>query len=320
MSTLTDIQKATALAIVNIFETGLVRGDYGAVTVAAKDTGHLTFGRTQTTLAVQGGAGLLAKLLTDYCNTPGARFARGIQPYLQRLGRPDLGLDTNTRLHNLLRASSDDLVMRQVQDAFFDKHYWQPALTRAQAHGLELPLSVAVVYDSTVHGSWDAMRQRTDALVGGTPTKIGEKVWIQAYITARHDWLATHANSGLHATVYRMESLQSLLDYDLWDLQLPMLVRGQEINLRTLAADPVNFYTGPAPGSRPLQIEPSMQRGLDVRLFQLGLSEAGCEVRADGLFGAGSRTALNAYQQRMGLPTGDTADAALVKSLADSVV
>ena len=39
---LTPTQKATAQAIVNIFETGRVHGDYGQVTLLAGDTGHLT--------------------------------------------------------------------------------------------------------------------------------------------------------------------------------------------------------------------------------------------------------------------------------------
>ncbi len=42
---LTPLQKQTAQAIVNLFETSSARGDYGAVTVIAGDTGHLSFGR-----------------------------------------------------------------------------------------------------------------------------------------------------------------------------------------------------------------------------------------------------------------------------------
>jgi chitosanase len=47
----TDLQKRSAEAIVNVFETGTPRGDYGQVTVVPGDTGHLTYGRSQTTLA-----------------------------------------------------------------------------------------------------------------------------------------------------------------------------------------------------------------------------------------------------------------------------
>ena len=48
---MTATQRRTAEAIVNIFETSEVRGNYGSVTVIPEDTGHLTFGRSQTTLA-----------------------------------------------------------------------------------------------------------------------------------------------------------------------------------------------------------------------------------------------------------------------------
>jgi chitosanase len=48
---LTELQKKTAKAIVNIFETGRPLGDYSKVTLLQGDTGHLTYGRSQTTLA-----------------------------------------------------------------------------------------------------------------------------------------------------------------------------------------------------------------------------------------------------------------------------
>jgi chitosanase len=47
---LTSSQKDTAQAIVNVFETSAVLGKYGQVTLIPCDSGHLTFGRSQTTL------------------------------------------------------------------------------------------------------------------------------------------------------------------------------------------------------------------------------------------------------------------------------
>ena len=64
-------QTKTAQAIVNVFETGRVQGDYGNVTVLAGDTGHLTYGRAQTTLS----SGNLALLVHAYCIADGAQFA-----------------------------------------------------------------------------------------------------------------------------------------------------------------------------------------------------------------------------------------------------
>ena len=56
-------QTRTIQAIVNLFETSQVRGDYGQVTVLAGDTGHLTFGRSQTTLGSGGLHDLIARVL-----------------------------------------------------------------------------------------------------------------------------------------------------------------------------------------------------------------------------------------------------------------
>lgn len=47
----TELQKNTARAIVNIFKTGSTQGKCGNVTLLARDSGHLTYGRSQTTLA-----------------------------------------------------------------------------------------------------------------------------------------------------------------------------------------------------------------------------------------------------------------------------
>ena len=41
--------------------------------------------------------------------------------------------------------------MRQTQDAFFDKVYFQPAKAWADAHGFTLPLSMLVIFDSFIH-------------------------------------------------------------------------------------------------------------------------------------------------------------------------
>jgi len=86
---LTPLQKQTAQAIVNLFETSSAQGDYGAVTVIAGDTGHLSFGRSQTTL----GSGNLHALLQRYCDNAGARFGPRLAPWLQRVEQRDTTLD-----------------------------------------------------------------------------------------------------------------------------------------------------------------------------------------------------------------------------------
>ena len=168
---LTATQKKTAEAIINIFETSSVSGDYGKVTLIAGDTGHLTYGRSQTTL----GSGNLHKLIQVYCNNPGARFRAVLAPFLPRFAAGDFSLDHEQHLHNILSASADDPVMRETQDMFFDEAYWQPAERFSNQLGVTTPLGMAVVYDSIVHGSARLIRDRTSQQVG-TLASVGEKI------------------------------------------------------------------------------------------------------------------------------------------------
>ena len=217
---LTATQKRTAEAIVNIFETSAVRGDYGNVTVIAGDTGHLTFGRSQTTL----GSGNLSDLLQQYHDNAGARFAHALAPFLPRFRAGDLTLDMDRHLHNILRATADDPVMRDTQDVFFDARYWVPAARAADREGVTTPLGVAVVYDSKVHGSWELIRDRTTAAVG-TVSSAGERPWITRYVAERRAWLAGHPRKDLRPTVYRMDAMTRLIELDAWSLGLPLVVR-----------------------------------------------------------------------------------------------
>jgi len=309
---LTPTQKQTAQSIINLFETGAVLGDYSSVTVIPGDTGHLTFGRSQTTLA----SGNLLNLLQRYCSNHGARFADRLSPWVPRFEAIDLSLDNELRLHNLLRATADDPVMRETQDIFFDEVYWQTAARIAVNLGVTSALGTAVVYDSTVQGSWKTLRDRTIAQ-SGSLAALGEKAWIAAYVSTRHDWLANHPRSDLRKTAYRMEAFQRLIDQGYWGLELPLVVRSAEISLSTLSATPPDCYDGPQPGARTIALQTPLARGLDVRLVQLGLSEQGVTIKADGVFGQTSANLLKQFQANAGLPATGVADAALISRLVD---
>lgn len=307
---LTSTQIKTAQSILNIFETSEVRGDYGKVTLIEGDTGHLTFGRSQTTL----GSGNLFKLLQAYCDNHGARFAARLKPYLGRLEALDFALDADQKLHNILRATADDPVMRDTQDVFFDKFYWQRAARAAQGMGITSALGVAVVYDGHVQGSWGKMRDRTNQ-EEGTLSDLGEHRWLQAYVKVRRAWLAGSTRADLRATVYRMDAFQRLMDQEYWGLELPLVVRDVEISLEALSATPRGCYDGPQPGARVLSVQSPLLRGLDVRLVQLGLSDRGVSIKADGIFGQTSQRLIKEYQSRTGLPVTGVADIPLIAQL-----
>lgn len=310
---LTPTQTRTIRAVVNLFETGEVLGDYGAVTVIPGDTGHLTFGRSQTTLAT----GNLHELIGRYCANAGARFGPRLAGWLPRLEACDVALDRDAVLHNVLRASADDPVMREIQDEFFDEEYFDPAVRAADRFGITQPLGVAVVYDSKVQGSWERIRAR----VRGTPADRGEQAWIRAYVAARREWLAGSSRQDLRATVYRMDAFSRLIEQGMWALELPLIVRGAEISGTTLAATPPRSYDGPPPGTRVLSVDAGLPvpRGLDVRLVQVGLSDRGLDVLADGLFGRRSADIVAEHQRRRGLPPTGVADVALIQELVADV-
>lgn len=307
--TITRTQEQAAKAIVNLFETGEVLGHYGAVTLLPGDSGHLTYGRSQTTL----GSGNLHKLVQRYCGTEGARFGDRLRDWLPRLADKDTALDQDSRLKNVLRACADDPVMRDVQDRFFDEFYWAPALRAASRLGVRLPLSVCVIYDSFVHGSWTRMRDATEA--SGRFADTGEKAWIRRYVETRRQWLGTHSNELLQKTVYRMDTFQALMQQELWGLPLPLVVRGREISTVTLAGLPPGCYDGPQPGTRSIAVQSPLLRGLDVRLVQLALSDLGGDVVADGVFGNASQRRIAEYQRREKLPETGVASPELIARL-----
>ena len=313
-NSLTATQARTLEAIVNLFETGQVLGDYGQVTVLTGDTGHLTFGRSQTTL----GSGNLHGLLKRYCDNAGARFGPRLAAFLPQVAARDIALDTNARLHNLLRATADDSVMRDVQDQFFTEVYFQPAMKTAERQGIALPLGMAVVYDSFVHGSWTRIRDR----VQGTPATRGEKTWVADYVAARRNWLATHTRADLRATVYRMDAFLRLIELGGWGLELPLVVRSSEISQTTLSGTPPGAYDGPSPGTRDISLPTSaspLLRGLDVRLVQLALSERGAAIRADGVFGRASADRVADHQRSIGAPVTGVVDRPLALALSQEV-
>jgi chitosanase len=292
---LSELQKKTAQAIVNIFETGRPIGDYGSVTVMQGDTGHLTYGRSQTTLA----SGNLALLLHAYCDAEGT-LSEALKKFLSAFDRRDTKLDLNEKVKALLRQAGDDPVMRTVQDDFFDRVYWGPALKSAGAIGVSEPLSITVVYDSKIHGSFYRLRTMTDEQ-HGTVAETGEEAWIKSYVFVRRSWLADHSNPLLHKTVYRMNALMDLIDSNKWELPLPLTVRNAVISADIFTSgheqpavvsaedesDRILFYTRP------------LMKGEDVKRLQRALGFA--DMEADGVFGRKTDAAVREFQKENGL-------------------
>jgi chitosanase len=290
---LTEIQKKAAQAIINIFETGSVAGEYDSVVSVSGDPGGLTYGAKQTTI----NSGNLYLLIKAYVEAEGALFADELRPYLSRLRDIDQRLNRDNILHGILRQAGRDHVMIQEQDAFFDRVYWNPAVNSAAAMNIQTALGVAVVFDSITHGSWGLMRDRTNNQFG-TLSNVGEKNWIKNYLDVRRNWLANHSVPILHLTVYRMDAFKKIIQSGNWDLALPFTVRGFVIDediLSPIIPSPITS------AHRLLFLTRPPMSGADVRTVQQALVAAGFAVSPDGIFGPITDATIRVFQQQRNL-------------------
>ena len=224
---LTTQQKRICEQVINVFETGSVQGDYSSISIFPDGPGRIrqvTYGRSQTTEY-----GNLDELIQMYVDANGINSSQ-LRPYLEKIGVTALVDDSQFK--RLLRdAGKNDPKMRQIQDTFFDKRYFQPAMAWAHDNGFTLPLSALVVYDSFIHSGSvpDFLRKRFPER---TPAREGnEKTWVQEYVDTRNNWLANHSNAVLHPTVYRTQCFKQEISRGNWDLsQLPIKANGVNVS------------------------------------------------------------------------------------------
>jgi len=223
----TALQKRICEQVINVFETSKIAGDYGAL-VIFNDGPHrirqITYGRSQTTEY-----GNLEELVQMYADANGM-FSAQLRPFIAKIGVTPLV--NNKEFKQLLRdAGRKDPVMQQIQDTFFDKRYFQPAMKWADQNKFTLPLSALVIYDSFIHSGSipDFLRKRFPEV---PPAKGGdEKTWIKQYIDVRHKWLRTHSNKILQGTVYRTQCFKREIARDNWDLsQVPVNANGVKVS------------------------------------------------------------------------------------------
>lgn len=223
---LTDQQRRVCEQVINVFETGTIAGKYGSISIYNDGPNRIrqvTYGRSQTTEY-----GNLRELVAMYASA-GGRYSEQLRPYVEKIGRTAL-VDDQTFKNLLKSAGNEDPVMRDCQDVFFDRRYFQPALRWAVENGFHYALSVLVIYDSFIH-SGSILGFLRERFTERPPAQGGnEKIWISEYVQARHAWLSTHTNPPVRASAYRTRDLLREIDSGNWDLSaLPFKANGTPV-------------------------------------------------------------------------------------------
>jgi hypothetical protein len=225
-------ERLKAMAIVSVFETGSAFGDFSAVAIL-NDGAGISYGFSQFTHR----SGALAEVLEKYLELGGEvgrlRIEAGLPIAKDDSASGIRKLVSDRRFQSALRSAGKTNDMRQVQVQVAIARYLQPAIDECGRLGLNHPLSLAVVYDSLTHGSWERISKTVRvASIDAMTTSRGvtqtlETAWITEYVECRDRWLASIER--LSVTRYRTRFFLNQIKAENWDLKLPINVRGVRI-------------------------------------------------------------------------------------------
>ncbi|MBL8180248.1 MAG: chitosanase [Blastocatellia bacterium] len=212
-----DLELAKAAAVVRIFETGEPFGDYAAC-VVLDDGAGISYGISQFTHR----SGSLCAVVERYLKLGGIVGSAVMLECLPVLRSKTVAsinkLSTNAALRKALQAAAVTREMKQAQNDVMTALYLRPAIAVCAKFGFTEPLSLAIVYDSIVHGSFNRVARTVSVA-----TK-NEREWITAYVRRRDAWLASIPR--LNKTRYRTRFFLSQIAISNWEMRLPMNVHG----------------------------------------------------------------------------------------------
>ncbi|MBP7476605.1 MAG: chitosanase [Pyrinomonadaceae bacterium] len=258
--TFTEQDKLKALAIVSIFETSKPFGSYAAC-VVLNDGAGVSYGIAQFTHR----SGSLWEVVDRYLNAGGQIGREVLAAAIPLLKRNNVSaierLASDTRFKKALIAAAVTREMKEAQHFVATTRYLRPAIDICTRMGFSLPLSLAVVYDSVVHGSWERIAGRV-----GTRT-ADEKAWITEYVRKRHIWLTAIVR--LRSTTYRTRFFLNQIATGNWYLKLPLIVHGVKLSEPSASAGGTTAVGGstvskPTDVPSPAPLPPAHAGGSDL--------------------------------------------------------
>jgi hypothetical protein len=221
--------KTIALAIVKIFETSKPFGDYSAVAVLDDGAG-ISYGTSQFTHK----SGSLHAVLFRYLELKGSMPGVVLDAMGDfRHGKNILKHSNNKAIRTALKNLGKDPIMQEAQRQIAFENYLRPALKAAEGSNFTQPLSLAVIYDSLNHGSYQRIRDKVQLELPASIKPLQyEKEWIAAYVKERHEWLTE--TTRLRKTNYRTQFFLDQINKGNWALSLPLTVHGFKLTEQIL--------------------------------------------------------------------------------------
>ena len=251
----TNTDRLRAMAIVNIFETSRPFGDYAAYAVL-NDGAGVSYGINQFTHRSGSLAAVVSKYLADGGQIGKAMFEENIAILRSASANAIRIAAANRQLEKALKAAAATNEMRSAQNALAFERYLRPAIEACKGSEFVTPLSLAVIYDSINHGSWERIRDHV-AIAGSAniPRLTFEKAWIGEYVRKRHQWLRSVPR--LRSTAYRTAFFLDQIAQRNWNLELPFFVHGVALTNKHFQTAGVTAVVQ-IPQSSPVTISPQI--------------------------------------------------------------
>ena len=244
MKQYTEQEKLKALAIVNVFETSKAFGDYAAC-VVLDDGAGISYGFSQFTHR----SGSLAAVVERYLKSGGVVGSAVMLEHLATVrdtsAKAIERLSANEPLKKALRAAAVTSEMKRAQRDTCFELYLKPAIDLCSRLGFTEPLSLAIIYDSIVHGSFHKVARTVQV------SNSDERSFITAYVRRRDAWLTSIPR--LVKTRYRTRFFLDQIAISNWQLKTPLRVQGVTLIAKNFAEMSATTAASPQATTQPLE-------------------------------------------------------------------